>query len=87
MGDFVSLRVPRRVMGGLHRLKAKLMLKREEKVSDAEVVGELIAFAREREGEFVNPGGKDLAKYSGFIRGAKSDAANDVDAVLYGWKK
>lgn len=85
MAEFISLRVPRSIMPKLHRLKAKLMLERERKVSDAEVVVDAIESKLKREPEFRRTGGVNLWDYAGFIKGGKpSNAAVDVDEVLYG---
>ena len=85
MGEFVSLRVSKSLMGKLHRLKARLMFSRERKVSDAEVVREAVEFTLRKESEFIGGGKIDLMDYSGFIKGGKpSNAAVDVDNVLYG---
>lgn len=85
MSEFVSLRVPKKIMPKLYRLKAKLMLERERKVSDAEVVVDAIESKLMNEPEFYRKDGVNIWDYVGFIKGGKpSNAAVDVDEVLYG---
>lgn len=84
MSEFVSLRVRRSAMGKLYRLKARLMLEREQKVSDAEVVEEAFA-ALENEKTLSKGRGKNLLAYAGIIKGGpRTNSAKEIDKVLYG---
>ncbi len=70
-------------MALLHKLKARLMLAREEKVADAEVIAEALRVMA------AHKGGReeklDLGEYAGFIKGGKKFNADDeVDQLVYG---
>ncbi|MBI4360981.1 hypothetical protein HY572_04390 [Candidatus Micrarchaeota archaeon] len=84
LGHLVSLRVPEPVMRKLHQLKAKMILQREAKVSDAEVVGEALAFTLENQGLTAGKK-KTLRDFAGIVKsGPPSNAAEDLHQVLYG---
>ncbi len=84
--SFISLRVPQDLMAKVHRLKAKLMLARSDKVSDAEVVRTAVEFALKNESGLLT-GKKPLMDYCGIVSGGPSNAAEDLHDVLYGEKR
>ena len=87
MSPYVSLRVSEKVMNQLHRLKARLILEREAKVSDAEVVREAVEFTLENQRKIPFGKKKSLKDFAGIIKGGpRSNAAEDLHEVLYGIK-
>lgn len=84
--DLVSVKVPRLAIKQVRRLKAKLMLARDKRISDAEVIGEALAFTARHEREFV---GKKktlcLMDMAGSIKGGgKFNAVDEIDKIVYG---
>ncbi len=72
----------------MKRLKAKMMLEREENVSDGKVVEEIVEFASAHENQIVGKKrktGKSIFDMVGAIKGGKRfNAEKEIDRVVYG---
>ncbi len=81
-------RIPRNALPLLHRLKAKKMMERGEKISDAQVIAEALRFEEQHEQTPLKEKKFNILDFVGFIKGGpRTNATRDLDKVLYGKKK
>lgn len=79
--EYATKKIPKSLFAKINRLKARLSLKKNRKVTE----GEVIALALERldeEGELEKR--LSIMELSGIIPGGKKSSAREIDSIVYG---
>ena len=79
--EYATKKIPKQLVGRIARLKARMTLSKNRKVTEGEVIALAICRLEEDMGRQQRLA---LSSLSGIVKGKKKSSADEIDRIVYG---